>query len=87
MTLCVCSVVQSRLTLCDSMECSPSGSSVHGICQPRILEWVAISFLLQGLFLTQGLDPGMEATSLVSPVLAGGFFTTGPPNRNMFLNI
>ena len=37
-------VAQSCLTLCDSMDCSPSGSSVHGIFQARILEWVAISF-------------------------------------------
>ena len=32
------------LTLCDPMDCSPPGSSVHGIFQARILEWVAISF-------------------------------------------
>ena len=31
-------------TLCNPMDCSPSGSSVHGIFQARILEWVAISF-------------------------------------------
>ena len=37
-------VVQSCLTLCDPMDCSPPGSSVHGISQARILEWVAISF-------------------------------------------
>ena len=30
-------------TLCDPMDCSPQGSSVHGIVQARILEWVAIS--------------------------------------------
>ena len=35
---------QSCLTLCDPMDCSPPGSSVHGILQARILEWVAISF-------------------------------------------
>ena len=39
-----CDSVMSCLTLCDSMDCSPSGSSVHGIFQARILEWVAISF-------------------------------------------
>ena len=33
--------LQSCLTLWDSMDCSPSGSSVHGILQARILEWVA----------------------------------------------
>ena len=40
-----CSVTQSCPTLCnDPMNCSPPGSSVHGILQARILEWVAISF-------------------------------------------
>ena len=34
---------QSCLTLCDPRDCSPPGSSVHGILQARILEWVAIS--------------------------------------------
>ena len=37
-------VTQSCSTLCDSMDCSPPGSPVHGILQPRILEWVAIPF-------------------------------------------
>ena len=36
-------VTQSCLTLCDHMDCSPPGSSVHGILQARILEWVANS--------------------------------------------
>ena len=34
---------QSCLTLCDPMDCSPPGSSVHGVSQARVLEWVAIS--------------------------------------------
>ena len=37
-------VAQLCLTLCDPMDCSPPGSSVHGILQARILEWVVISF-------------------------------------------
>ena len=37
-------VAQSCLTLCDPMECSLPGFSIHGIFQARILEWVAISF-------------------------------------------
>ena len=41
---CCCSVTQSCPTLCDPMDCSLPGSSVHGIFQARILEWVAISF-------------------------------------------
>ena len=36
--------LQSRPTVCDPMDCSPTGSSVHGTSQARILEWVAISF-------------------------------------------
>ena len=46
-----------RLTLSDAMDCSQRGSSVHGISQVRILEWVAISF-------SRDLhDPGIEPTS------------------------
>ena len=41
--MCACSVAQSCLTVCDPIDCSPSGSSVHGIFQARILDWVAIS--------------------------------------------
>ena len=37
-------VTQSCLTLCGVMDCSLPGSSVHGILQARILEWVAVSF-------------------------------------------
>ena len=50
-----CLITQSCPTVCDPLDCSPQGSSVHGILQARILEWVAI-FLLQGIFLTQGLN-------------------------------
>ena len=37
-------VTQSCLTLHDPMACSPPGSSIHGIFQARVLEWVAIAF-------------------------------------------
>ena len=40
----MCVHAQSCLTLCDPTDCSPPGSSVHGIILARILEWVAISF-------------------------------------------
>ena len=52
---CVCAKsFQSCLTLCDAVDGSPPGSSVHGILQARILEWVAIPF-------SRDLsDPGME---------------------------
>ena len=48
--VCVCVNCQSCSTLWDPMDCSPPSSSIHGILQARILEWVA---LLQGIFPTQ----------------------------------
>ena len=53
----VCSVVQLCATLGKPMNYSSPGSSVHGILQARLLEWV--SFPLQGIFLTQGLNLGL----------------------------
>ena len=42
---CVCAkLLQLCLTLCDPMNCSPPGSSVHGNLQARVLEWVAMIF-------------------------------------------
>ena len=50
-------VAQLSPTLCHSMDCSLPGSSVHGILQARIMEWVVISFF-------RGLpDPGTEGRS------------------------
>ena len=56
--------------LCNLMDCSASGSSVHGILQAKILEWVAMP--------SSGdlPDPGNEPVFLMSPVLAGRFFST-----------
>ena len=60
------------------MDCSPPGSSVRGIFQERILEWVAISY-------TRDLpDPGIELACFASPALAGGFFTV-PPEKPYIL--
>ena len=42
----------------NSMDCSLPGSSLHGVLQARILEWISHS-LLQGTFPTQGLNPGL----------------------------
>ena len=39
--VCACVCAQSCLTLCSPMDCSPQGSSVHGVFQASILEWVA----------------------------------------------
>ena len=63
--------LQSCLTLCNPMDYSPPGTSVHGILQARILEWVAMP--------SSGdlSNPGIEPTSLLSPALTGRFFTTG----------
>ena len=48
--LCVCAPsLQSCLTLCDLMDSSPPGSSVHRILQARILEWVAMPFSIIGV--------------------------------------
>ena len=44
LTLKVSEVAQSCSTLCDPVDSSPPGSSIHGILQSRILEWVTISF-------------------------------------------
>ena len=60
-------VAQSCLTLCDPMDCIPPGSSVHGILQARILEWVAIPFSRAS---SQPRDrtwcPALQADSLLS---------------------
>ena len=72
---CVCSVSQLYLTLCNLMDWSPQRSSVHGIFQPRILEW--LSFPSPGDL----PDLGNKLLSLASPVLAGRVFTTAPPEK------
>ena len=52
-------VTQSLLTLCNPVDCSLPGSSVHGILQARILEWVAISFSRD--LPNPGIEPGSPA--------------------------
>ena len=56
-------VTQLCPTLCDPVDCSPPGSSVHGILQARILEWVAISFSRGS---SQPRDPALQADALTS---------------------
>ena len=53
-----CLVTQSCTTLFDSMDCSPPGSSVHGD-SPGKTTGVVFHVLLQGIFSTQGLNPGV----------------------------
>ena len=57
-------VAQLCLTLCHPMACSGPGSSVHGILQAGILEWVAT--LLQRVFLTPGIKPSSPALQVDS---------------------
>ena len=64
---------QSYLTLCNPMDCSPSGSSIHGILQARILEWVAIPF-------SRDLpDPGIRPWS---SVLQTDSLLSEPPGKS-----
>ena len=62
--------VLSHVWLCDPMDCSLPGSSVHGVFQKEY--WRGCHFLLQGIFLIKPM----------SPALAGGFFTTEPPGKS-----
>ena len=68
---CVCVCVRAQLcpTLCDPMDYSLPGSSVHGIFQAR-------NTGVGCYFLGDLTNPGIESASLASPVLAGRFFTT-----------
>ena len=62
----LCLVAQSCPTLCDPVDCSLSGSFVHGILQARILEWIAIPF-------SRGSSQPRDQTQ--ASHIAGGFFT------------
>ena len=60
-------------TLCDPMDCSSPGSSVHGILQTGILEWVATAF-------SRGSsDPGIEPRSLHCRVFLVAHLVKNPP--------
>ena len=61
--------LQLCLTFCHTTDCSPPGFAVHGILQARIM-WVPCPPP------REHPKSGMEPTSLSSPALAGGFFTT-----------
>ena len=65
--VCACSVTQSCLTLWDPMDCSPPGSSVHGILQAKTLEWVASPF-------SRGSSHPRDRTQ--GSCIASGFFTS-----------
>ena len=67
--VCFCAVAQLCLTFCGLMDCSPPGSSVHGILQARILEWVAMPLSRESSQLRDWTH------SSCSFCIAGGFFT------------
>ena len=68
--LCCAKSLCSCLTLCDPMDCSLQGSSVHGILQARILKWAATPF-------SKGSSGPRDRTeSVMSLALVGRFFTT-----------
>ena len=71
-----CSVAQLRPILCDPTDCSPPGSSVHGISKQEY--WSGLPFPPPGDL----PNPGIKPMSPASPALAGGFFTTEPPGQS-----
>ena len=73
--VCVHARTQSCPALCDPLDCSLLGSSVHGIARQEY--WSGWPFPPPGDL----PDPGIEPGSLVSLALAGGFFTTAPPGK------
>ena len=70
--ICKVKIALSYPTLCDPMNCSLSGSSVHGILQARILEWVA--FPSPGDLPNPGIEHG-------SPTLQADSLPTEPPGK------
>ena len=79
--LCVCvTLLQLCLTLCDSMDCSPLGSSVHGIFQARMLEWATISF-------SRGSSRPRDGTHVSYVSCTGSsFFTTKGKRKSLVLS-
>ena len=67
--------LQSCPILCDPMDCSPPGSSAHGILQARILEWVAM------LYSGRTSRPRDQTCISRTSCIAGGFSTTEPPGK------
>ena len=80
-------VAQSCLSLCNPVDCSPPGASVHGIFQARILEWVAISFSRRSSRDRSGglLFPSVEEFSTVCCDLHKGFSVVGEAEVDVFL--
>ena len=71
--------LQSCPTLCNPVNCSPPGSSVHGIFQPRMLEWVAMPFS------TGSSQPRDRTQVSMSVALASRFFTTSATRETPYI--
>ena len=77
---CMYACMLSCPTFCDPMDCSLLGSSVHGILQARILEWVVISF-------SRGSSQPRDQTRVPCvSCIAGGFFTRVLPGKPLKIN-
>ena len=76
-------VGQSCLTLRDPIDCSPPGSSIHGIFQARVLEWGAIAFSM--LPFRKGQIPVMEKAADLSCLTDHGQFSKGSRKQLEFL--
>ena len=73
--------LQSCPTLSDPMDCSPPGSSVHGILQARILEWIAMPF-------SRGSSRSRDRTcTSCDYFIVGGLFTAEPPRMPLAYSI
>ena len=72
--MCHAKSLQMCPTLCNCLNCSPPGSSVHGIVQSRILEWVAMPSSRGSSWPRDWTY--LSCPSLMPPALAGTFFTT-----------
>ena len=78
---CMCAWLQSGPTFCNPMDSSLPSSSVHGILQARILEWVAMPSS------RESSSTVIEPASLMSPVLVGGYFTTSATWEAIYIHI
>ena len=76
--VCVCACAHSCPMLCEPKDCSPPGSSVHGISQARVLEWVGIPYCRRS---SQPKD-GTHVSCI-----SGRFCTTEPPEKPLYVTL
>ena len=81
-------VAQPCSTFCNSVDCYLPGSSVHGILRQEY--WSGLSFPSPGDLFNPGTEPGspaLQAESLPSEPLEGGFLIIGPPGKSFLLGL